>query len=314
MPESRIHQPIFVIGVPRSGTTLVFDVLASHAELAWFSQYSARFPSIPIVAALSRFADLSPIFRKAVTRSSQRRPWIEKFRIGPVEAYELFEKCCGKKFRYEFLLGVEPSERERRALRRAVALCLRYQGKSRFATKITGPGRIGYLTGIFPDANFIHVVRDGRAVVRSLLRAPFWRESSRMQAPAWQNGLQPSDLSDWKAWEHSPAALAAVQWRAIITRVREEAQALPSGHYAEVRYEDFIRAPHETTEAILEHCRLERNPAVHNFLSRRFELQDMNLQWPKYFSGAELHMLWQLLGCTLVQLGYDKNGYVDLRG
>jgi len=33
-----INKPIFIVGVPRSGTTLIYRLLAQHPELAWFSK------------------------------------------------------------------------------------------------------------------------------------------------------------------------------------------------------------------------------------------------------------------------------------
>jgi len=35
--------------------------------------------------------------------------------------------------------------------------------------------RIGFLQAIFPDAKFIHIVRDGCAVANSRMNAPFWK-------------------------------------------------------------------------------------------------------------------------------------------
>ena len=33
-----IYKPIFLIGVPRSGTTLLNNIICRHKDLAWFSQ------------------------------------------------------------------------------------------------------------------------------------------------------------------------------------------------------------------------------------------------------------------------------------
>src|SRR5690242_7881820 len=34
-----LDKPIFIVGAPRSGTTLLYDLMASHKDLAWFSQH-----------------------------------------------------------------------------------------------------------------------------------------------------------------------------------------------------------------------------------------------------------------------------------
>ena len=74
-------------------------------------------------------------------------------------------------------------------MRATVAGVLRYHGKARFAAKLTGPARISYVSSIFPEARFVHVVRDGRAVVQSLMKVEFWGARDRMTRPAWENGL-----------------------------------------------------------------------------------------------------------------------------
>jgi len=38
MTDIEIKKPIFIVGVPRSGTTLLYTLLAQHPELGWFSK------------------------------------------------------------------------------------------------------------------------------------------------------------------------------------------------------------------------------------------------------------------------------------
>ena len=303
MVERPITEPIFFVGMPRSGTTVLFEVVAAHPNLGWFSQHLDRTPGIPGVTLASRLADLSFAARRSITRSDQARPWVEKFRVGPSEAYNVWDRCCGDKFRNDYLLGVEASETERRCLRETVAQVLRYHGKSRFAAKITGPGRIVFLKSAFPDARVVHIVRDGRAVVQSLMRVPFWRDTYRMYEPAWRNGLGEADLADWNACKRSPLALAAVQWRRVVRSIREEAQ-FAGNRYVELCYEHFVLEPHEVLDELQEELGLVPVPAVHEFLDRRFMLRNMNFQWGDRFAPEDVRMLDALLGPTLEELGY----------
>jgi hypothetical protein len=48
------------------------------------------------------------------------------------------------------------------------------QGKPLFLHKFTGWPRTGFIRAVFPDARFIHIVRDGRAVVASEIRTSWW--------------------------------------------------------------------------------------------------------------------------------------------
>jgi hypothetical protein len=301
-----VDRPIFFVGMPRSGTTVIFHLFAAHPDLAWFSQLHERFPSLPSLALLSRLADLSPAARKAITVSEEHRPWLEKLRIGPSEAYGVWDQCCGEKFRYGFLLGERADAAERRRTRKMVAAVTRYHGRPRFSTKITGPARIGYVSSIFPDARFVHVIRDGRAVVQSLLRIGFWRDTFRLREPAWRGGLTEDDLQRWRAAGESPLALAAIEWGAVIAAARQEAGSLAAGRYAEVRYEQFVAEPEATIRRILEHCRLEDSSRHRDLLERRIELRDRTETWRQRFDRDQLRMLEGLIGEQLADLGYES--------
>jgi hypothetical protein len=301
-----IRQPIFFIGMGRSGTTVMFEAFAAHPDLAWFSQYLARVPNAPIVATLSRVTDLAPSMRQATSRSDQIHPWLERLRVGPSEATQVWRRCCGRKFAYSYLLGVKATDEERRCLRRTVSSVLRYQGKPRFAAKITGPARLEYIMSIFPDARFVQVVRDGRAVVRSLMRVPFWRDTWRIDRPAWSGRFGDREAAQWKRYNRSPLALAAIQWRAVVRSGRQEAAQFAPTRYGEVRYEDFIADPHRVLDELATFCDLRSSPAPHEFLDKRIELRDMNVQPRAPLSDGELRMLDDLMGDTLAELGYGS--------
>jgi len=302
-----IEKPIFLLGMPRSGTTLLFHVLAARPDLAWFSQHLERAPRFPAVSVVSRLADLTPAARRAIGRSDQHRPWLEKLRVGPSEAYTVWERCCGRRFRYDFLLGTSATADERRRARSTVGRVLRYQGKPRFAAKITGPARVEYLTSIFPDARFVHVIRDGRAVAQSLMRVHFWRDSWRMHEPAWTGGLSDADLAEWERFERSPLALAAIQWRVVVRSAREEAAGLAPDRYAEIRYEDFVASPHRLLDELAATCDLGPSPKSSAFLDSRIALRDMNFQWRERFSDHEIAALDAIMGETLAEHGYGAD-------
>lgn len=283
----------------------MFEVFAAHRDVGWFSGHLEWRPGVPALAVLARMTDASALMRRSVTRSDQQRPWFDKLRVGPSEAYNVWERCCGERFRYDYLLGVQASPEESRCLRDTVSKVLRYEGKSRFAAKITGPGRIGYLSSIFDDARFVHVVRDGRAVVQSLMSVPFWKERQRMSEPAWRNGLVAADEADWKRYDRSPIALAAVQWRRVVESARHEAASLAPERYTEVQYEQFVANPQAILDEITSFCQLASSHRATDFLRKRFALRDMNFQWHERFDAREIAMLNDLLGPSLARFGYE---------
>jgi hypothetical protein len=296
--------PLFLIGMPRSGTSVIFQALSAHPDLAWFSNLHGRWPRWLSSAALARTADLGLAFRRAKPRSDQAFRRLEQLKVGPDEAYRVFERCCGPKFTLGFLLDTEPTEAEAACLRRTVDRVARLQGKPRFSTKITGPGRIGFLTGAFPEARFLHVIRDPRAVVRSLLRVGFWRDTYRLREPAWEGGLDEAELAEWDRYDRSPVALAAVEWCAVLRTARAEAEAR-APRYHEIRYEDFVADSAAVLDEIIDFAGLSPSDRPERYLQERFPLRDMNLQWRQGLAADEIETVTSITRFRLAELGYQ---------
>jgi hypothetical protein len=84
--------------------------------------------------------------------------------------------------------------------------------------------RLPVLAEMYPDALYVHVVRDGRDVAASLARA-------------WTGGGEPS-VDELDA--------AAREWAAAVGAVRNAAPGLR--RYRQVRYEDLLDDPHRVVE------------------------------------------------------------------
>jgi hypothetical protein len=296
--------PIFLIGMPRSGTSIVFGAFAAHEDLGWFSHYMNRFPAVPALALLGRLASLAPGTRKAVPRHGDPRRLVDRMKIAPTEAYGVWSRYCGEKFPLGYLLDVEATPTEARRVRRRVTTTTTLQGKPRFVAKLTGPGRIGYISSIFPDARFVHVIRDPRAVVDSLLRVPFWRDTYRRDQPAWRGGLSEQDVAAWERFG-TPEALAAVQWGAVLRHTREEARRRDPRLYTEVRYEDFIAEPHETLTAMFAFADLHDDPGAHRFVDERLAVRDLRAGWRRRLSEEQVAVISTLLSEPMGELGYE---------
>lgn len=300
------NRPIFMVGMGRSGSTLLFECLATHPHVGWLAHHANRYPKLRFLYAANRLCDLSFWFRKSIERSDQRRQLLEKLRLGPAEAYETWESLCGEKIRNDWLLGARATPEECSAANLLVADVLRWSGKRRFAAKFTGPPRIEYLASLFPGARFLHVVRDGRAVAQSLLRVAFWRDTFRMRSPAWRNGFP----SEWErlclASSNPPLALAALQWRRVIEVARLERRSIAPDCYHEVRYEELLADPHATVDRLLEIVGLDPAPRIHDFLRTRYEIRDMNTSRKQPTSRADDLLLDALLAPALAELGYDS--------
>lgn len=170
---------------------------------------------------------------------------------------------------------------------------------------MTGPGRIQYLNSIFNDSIFIHIIRDGRAVVNSLMNAKFWKKNRGYYEPWWKNGLNEDDYSIYKYFSNSPLALAALQWKRIISITKREALKIGNGRYFELRYEDFTSNPIYYIDQLFEYTLLNQSKKVSTYLKGNLKVKNQNYKYKKKFDLYNIKMLNSIMGKTLEQLGYD---------
>lgn len=174
---------------------------------------------------------------------------------------------------------------------RAFADGLARKGGSRFVEKTPSNClRVPFLHALYPDGRYVHIVRDGRDVIRSLLIAEtgaprgrrirkrlaetplaewpaflptvlrtVWRTRVLRKPVAWW-GPRPHG---WRAWQDLPPHVrAARQWRACVEKALADGRRLPPEQYLELRYEPFVTEPLVWTRRILEFCDLPVSQAV----------------------------------------------------
>ena len=167
-----IKKPIFIIGVPRSGTTMLLRIFCKHPDLAWFSHEDLKF-----LIPLKEQEKLKKKFLKmkenneAIPRNEgslfvfgldQGRP-LEGTSKVPIEAESFWGRYI-KSYQTEI-----PSDKKQE-LKKILGEVLRSKDKFRFLNKApTNTVRIFAIKEIFPDAKFINIARDPRSVIASML-------------------------------------------------------------------------------------------------------------------------------------------------
>jgi Sulfotransferase family len=159
MTAARASRPIFVVGCPRSGTTLLSAMLHAHPRIAMPPE--TRF-LIPVYRERRRFGDLR-------VRANRRR---------------LARRMTRPSSRFDDL-GLD----RRTVIRRIVdgpptigsaagTVWREYaqsRGKARWGEKRPIYWRyLDVVLRLFPDAQVVHLVRDGRACVASLKQVDWW--------------------------------------------------------------------------------------------------------------------------------------------
>ena len=166
----RLDRPIFVVGNPRSGNTLLSSLLSSSSDLVvtpeihfltyWLSSY--RFLN------LSRDRDFR-FFVKQFTRS-QRFGFLQ---LDPETTARQLNSLQERNFKSVFEEVLESYR----------------AGKDRPRVGEKTPGQFAHvetLLGWFPDARIVWIVRDPRAVVASLLSSPFASPVVSQKAVRWK--------------------------------------------------------------------------------------------------------------------------------
>lgn len=299
---STVTRPVFVIGTGRCGLSPVMDLLTAHEALAWPSQYNRRFPDSPAVSMLSRLTDHRPF-------ASRRLGW--KLPVHD-EAYPFWQSMFNgfaEPDRDLYATDVTPFVADR--MRCGVADIVRYQRKRRFTAEYSGWSRIGFMREVFPDAQFVHVIRDGRAVVNSFLHVGWWRGYEGVHR--WQFGLPTAEEQALLALHgDSFVARAGIHWRRLVRNIVTAAAALDPQTYRVVRYEDLVADPVSITLDTLTWAGLATDQPQ---LERRLEavpIVDTNTStfripsWRENLSPDQIAMLDDMLGDDLRRFGYHS--------
>jgi len=268
-----VHKPIFLVSLPRSGSWVFYRKLARHPELGWISKATRKWPTSATVNRLLR-----PF----------RGPDV------PVEGSRIWRRFAREEDDVLEAAHLTPAARD--WVRRMAATQVRLQGKRRFLSKYPRNGlRVGWLDAIFPDALFVHLVRDGRAVARSILD----RREHHDGLGAWWGSRPPG----WhELLDRPPAEQAALQWRLCIEHTRAAAAKLGPGRYLEIRYEDFCDAPAETLQTVSGFCGLRWPTGLLEELVR--DVRSQNFKWRERLSSEEIAAVEGVAGELLAELRY----------
>ena len=264
-----ISKPIFIIGSARSGTTLLYNILSKHKDLAYVNRniINARV-YIGFTSKKSGMLlrlDKGRNIRIALARLLNMI-YKDRYHQEPHEANYLFARYMGT-YRYVTEHDYKPYMD---MLKEDIYYIQKVFNKDRFINKNPHHAfRVRLLNKIFPDAKFIHIIRDGRAVAYSLYR--FEQTTPNAVADNLRNILDSMyDPSRSKLYNYGLA------WQVIVSRAREIKYLEKEGRYYEIRYEDLIADPIYFIKDIIDFCELEWYDGFEGFIPR---MRDENVKW-----------------------------------
>jgi hypothetical protein len=267
--------PLLVLGVRRSGTTLLRVMLDRSSQLAIPDE--SYF--VPQLAARHR---------------------------GPIDAASFLDDL--RRIRTLAEWGVDPErvgERLRDGMRPGDAIAAVFEtyaadrGKGRWGDKT--PMYMQYLPlleELFPRAQFVHIVRDGRDVARSFLAMP--------EGIVTQTWAHPRSVPDF-----------ACEWRTEVEAAQQLGARVGPERYREVRYEALVAGPERELRAICTFAGLSYEPELLRHTedaaaSSRPHQQSLNRpltpgirDWRKEMSAADAAAFEDVAGGLLEALGYE---------
>lgn len=276
--SARSVAPVFVLGSPRSGTTLLYHMLLSAGGFAVYRTES------------NVYNFLRPCFGNFASAANRRRlmdAWLESklFARSGLDRNDIQAKIMNECRTAGDFLRITMNEIARR------------QNVSRWAD--CTPEHLLYLAEIkkaFPDALIIHIIRDGRDVALSL-------EKQHWIRPLVTGG--------------SALLAAGFYWEWIVGEGRRQGRDIPD-NYLEVRFEELIQSPRQTLDGISSFIKQELDydqilqTAIGSVkqpnTSFGAEIDGAKFspvfRWKSAFPPAELEKFESAVGPTLRNLGY----------
>jgi len=295
----------FIIGSPRSGTTILSEVLDRHPEVVqWYEPYFVW------------------AFHLDLKDTDVREAW-------------------------------EASPRVKRFVRREFRYFKERSGKRIVIEKAPDHSfRIPFVQQVFPEAKWIHILRDGRDVTLSickewerrrrivenrdylllwkaartmLLRQPFLRHrlmalyyEARHMAQSRPGAI--FNKAKWKGqvgwgprfegWRHvleknSILRFNAYQWLKSVEGVQEGLASVPNARAIEIRYEDFITRPERALEKLFDFLGVSYPEGLIEEIPP-LKANNFN-KWRKEFTAGQIREIGPVLTEKLIELGYEED-------
>ncbi len=299
---------LFVIGTGRCGSTLMNEVLAGHRDVGFISAADERLRALGLKGRWNSSAYRLSLALRDRGGAMLAPAWLAE-RAKPSEAWLMLDEQVSAAMSMPFrdLTAADASPWLTQRLRDFFESRMQAQGKRVFLHKFTGWPRVGLVDAAIPEARFLHVVRDGRAVANSWLQMRWW---AGYRGPSdWTFGPLPEAYErEWTESGRSFAVLAGIQWKILLDAFDEALSTIPEQRRLEVRYEDFIASPRESMARILDLAGLPWDAEFERRFSRYEFRAGRSNAYRSELSPRDVELLDRSLAEHLAGRGYPAGG------
>lgn len=249
-----VEKPIFLVGAERSGTTLLRLMFDYHPKIAWCNEFEY---AVDWITEQGDFPQLEKYYQ-----------WLVTHRIFQNTGFKIDRRLSYPQLVNSFL-------------------CQRRDRAGKPLIGATVHRHFDRLLSIWPDARFIHIVRDPRDVARSCI-AMGWAGNVWIGVERWQEAEQ--------LWQ---------QLKLILTPER----------YIEITYETLICQPTKTLTDLCHFIGVPYDQAMLSYAQNTtYDAPDPSLveQWRRKLSEREIQLVEARVGDLLVKRGYSLSGLPPL--
>lgn len=172
---------------------------------------------------------------------------------------------------------------------------------------------IDFLNQSFPDARFIHIIRDGRDATVSHSKKP-WLQASQAKSGKLEPGGYPYGPSPrfWveKGRENEFESTSDIHrciwsWRRFTEDALKSAMVLPRDRYFELRYESLVKSPKIEAERLLSFLSITDLHSCNLFYQALGKASTDSVgQWKKELTDEHLNIIESEAGTLLRRLNY----------
>jgi len=247
------HDPVFIIGYYRSGTTYMITLFSKDPTKGYVSNVEGYlpttflgFPKLTRWIVSASLPEQRPMDNVVMTADE---PTEDEYSIGAYEKYSIYHGFIFPRnfrlySRYNSFNGL-PADLRRWKRRWAwfnKKMTIRYKGRQMVYKNPTATFRIRHLLKMYPNAKFVHIYRN-----------PYEVFSSNVQYHNKVFAIYA--LQTWD--EHEMQETILDNYAEMYACFDRDRDLIPENNLVEVRYEDFIREPMAHMERIYSTLKLD---------------------------------------------------------